>query len=435
MTDRDDGRLPQAAEAMLRGWPAPSRRDAYWEDRADAVLAEIQSGGPAAGTPDVLLAAPLPAEAGEGSFGERSWSRASVPPGPSPSMRSPIRLADLARAAVEPGGEEDDRLAVAKQTLSHAARVRHTGELASQAVAAASAPTRGDRDIEEVEELTDADEIDPPSQAPAAKLVRPRKRRWWNASLVVGSTVGFLGMAAGTLIFLYTIQHPVVFEMASSVGVKLPVLVGPASPAEAPQAVAIAGDSHGRSATGKPAGDLAPSEGQPPPQAKPASDEARAVAAAPKGAGRWPAAKTEEKKSSKAGEEVAVNEEPEPPPPAAAPEPEPKKAEPKKPEPDTYSDRLPPAQDESRPLEPSLGAAMSAIQKVMPNARSCLAGQSAPSSATVTFGSDGRVRNVAVSGPSANSSAVGCIRSALSAARVSPFAKPTFSIPATVRPP
>jgi hypothetical protein len=71
---------------------------------------------------------------------------------------------------------------------------------------------------------------------------------------------------------------------------------------------------------------------------------------------------------------------------------------------------------------------------VLGGARACVAGQDAPSSATVTFGSDGRVQSVGVSGPAAGTPAEACIKAALSKARVQPFARPSFTVSTPVRP-
>jgi hypothetical protein len=87
------------------------------------------------------------------------------------------------------------------------------------------------------------------------------------------------------------------------------------------------------------------------------------------------------------------------------------------------------------PERPSLGAVQGAIGSVMMGARSCLAGQDQGSQAQLTFGPDGRVRSVAISGPAAGTPAESCLRSALSAARVAPFSEPTFTASLTVRPP
>jgi hypothetical protein len=62
-------------------------------------------------------------------------------------------------------------------------------------------------------------------------------------------------------------------------------------------------------------------------------------------------------------------------------------------------------------------------------------GHDRPSNATVTLGSNGRVKSVVVSGPAAGTPAARCIESALGAMRVRPFARPTFTIRGvTIRP-
>jgi hypothetical protein len=52
----------------------------------------------------------------------------------------------------------------------------------------------------------------------------------------------------------------------------------------------------------------------------------------------------------------------------------------------------------------------------------------------VTFRSDGSVESVSVTGNAAGKPAEACIRAALMKAHVAPFAQPSFSAPATVRP-
>ena len=86
------------------------------------------------------------------------------------------------------------------------------------------------------------------------------------------------------------------------------------------------------------------------------------------------------------------------------------------------------------PVKPSTGAAQAALGAVMSGARHCVAGDEAPSSAVVVFGSDGRVQRVTVTGPSAGTSAAACIEAQLGRARVQPFAAANFSVSATVRP-
>jgi hypothetical protein len=84
---------------------------------------------------------------------------------------------------------------------------------------------------------------------------------------------------------------------------------------------------------------------------------------------------------------------------------------------------------------PSAGAAQAAVGAVLGAARACIAGHSAPSSATLVFGSDGQVSRVNVAGPAAGTQAASCVESALKKARVQPFAAESFSLSVTVRPP
>ncbi|MGO9833856.1 MAG: hypothetical protein ACLP1X_06550 [Polyangiaceae bacterium] len=89
---------------------------------------------------------------------------------------------------------------------------------------------------------------------------------------------------------------------------------------------------------------------------------------------------------------------------------------------------------DSVPLRPSTGAIQSALGVAGRAARACLAAGDPPSHATVTFRSDGSVSDVAVSGVATGTPAEGCIRGALSRARVPAFAEPSFAAPMTVRP-
>jgi hypothetical protein len=70
----------------------------------------------------------------------------------------------------------------------------------------------------------------------------------------------------------------------------------------------------------------------------------------------------------------------------------------------------------------------------MPAARACLESDDPISRATMTFGSDGNVRSVVVSGAASGKPAGACIRGALAKVRVPPFAQATFAFEATVRP-
>jgi hypothetical protein len=86
------------------------------------------------------------------------------------------------------------------------------------------------------------------------------------------------------------------------------------------------------------------------------------------------------------------------------------------------------------PSKPSTGAVQAALGAVMSGARRCVAGDDAPSSAVVVFGSDGHVQSVSVNGPASGQASGACIQAQLGRARVQPFAASSFSVSATVRP-
>lgn len=103
-------------------------------------------------------------------------------------------------------------------------------------------------------------------------------------------------------------------------------------------------------------------------------------------------------------------------------------------EPDEFDTPLQHAESRSVALAPSTGEAIAALAPGQSRARRCVAGHQEPSTAVITFASDGTVSRVAVSGPAAGTAAGPCIEAAFEGARVAPFAKPSFSISYPVRP-
>jgi len=94
-----------------------------------------------------------------------------------------------------------------------------------------------------------------------------------------------------------------------------------------------------------------------------------------------------------------------------------------------------PTSDGTRPDRPSGSAVASAITQVLPAARACLGDVPDPSRATITFGPEGAVQKVDITGPAASSSKVmPCLRSALGRAHVPPFAQSSYAASVTVRP-
>ena len=86
------------------------------------------------------------------------------------------------------------------------------------------------------------------------------------------------------------------------------------------------------------------------------------------------------------------------------------------------------------PEQPSQGNAQAAVRSVLPGAKACVAGAPEPTTASITFSSSGSATSVSVGGWAAANGKAGCVKSALMGARVSPFAKPSYTVPVTVRP-
>jgi len=86
------------------------------------------------------------------------------------------------------------------------------------------------------------------------------------------------------------------------------------------------------------------------------------------------------------------------------------------------------------PDTPSPGAIATALQANNRAAKACVKGQEAPSRASLTFGSDGKVQSIAVSGPAVGTPAEECIKQALQKVSVGPFSKPSFTQSILIRP-
>ncbi|MGK3988546.1 hypothetical protein WME99_36215 [Sorangium sp. So ce136] len=93
-----------------------------------------------------------------------------------------------------------------------------------------------------------------------------------------------------------------------------------------------------------------------------------------------------------------------------------------------------PLRQQNVPEQPSQGSVQAALGSVMGNARACVAGADDVSRAQITFSSTGQVSKVSVSGWAAANGQSGCVQSALKAANVGPFSKPSFSVNASIRP-
>ena len=86
------------------------------------------------------------------------------------------------------------------------------------------------------------------------------------------------------------------------------------------------------------------------------------------------------------------------------------------------------------PEQPSQGSVQAAIGGVMGGAKACVAGADDVSRAQITFSSGGTVSSVSVTGWAAANGKTGCVKSALSGAKVGPFSRPSFTVGTTIRP-
>ena len=95
----------------------------------------------------------------------------------------------------------------------------------------------------------------------------------------------------------------------------------------------------------------------------------------------------------------------------------------------------PPAATDGRPERPSGSAVTSALTEVLTQARKCVAGMTNPSRALITFGPDGAVHKVDVTGPAgSDGKATQCLRTAFNRAHVPPFSSSSYAAGVTVRP-
>jgi hypothetical protein len=303
-------------------------------------------------------------------------------PSSSPNGSSPISLAELARSVAAESAANDAKQ-LAHETLSVATRARASTPSVAELLQAELAPASK-----------------PGPTSAAAPISAPRrstgKRSFAGPILAAGLAV--LGMAAAAVIVVRAQQEAPAVAAATAI-------------AEPDQPAAPA-------ATLEPGAEPIPKTLSPDELGNAVEDDP--APAAPK------AAQLAAGSAPPAAKGVATTE--------AAPTAIPAPTAPPAKDEKEAAKMKPAAQPSDVPQQPSTGAAQAAVAQVIGSARACVAGHDAPSRATLVFGSDGRVQSVSISGPAAGTPAEACIRAALSRARVEPFAKPTFSVGATVRP-
>jgi len=425
--EREADRLPEQAEALLDGWPAPSRSALEWEDLANATVARIRE-TEVGSTGEDLLAPPLPKEEGEG---ELSSSKPASAPEP---MDEPGLLA-IAKAAVSPDAGEDAKDIVraglraaeySRQSHPPAPPTRAAGHRRGTPSSAAGLqghmPKSSARPGEAVHATQARSELPARAKRDGDKM--------GPGVIVAGS---MLALAAGVALYIgirtsrmetaVATSHESAQAAPASVSAVEESSLTSAAPADKPRMLAL--------------DDLKPTEPEParkepgkvvvPSATSPMSlalnnQEEKASAASARSTPAKKAAGVDlgNAQAAPAQQQAAgglVLKETE----------------------DTTTQgatgQPSAAEKQALPSRPSVGAIQGAVGSVMAGARSCLAGQETGSKATVTFGTDGHVKSVSVAGPAAGTPAESCVRSALMGARVPPFSEPEYSASFTVRPP
>ena len=196
MSDSDDTRLPEQAEALLEKWPDAERDAAAWDalaEKIDAKVAKAQVGL----TEDELLDPPLPETDEDGAQDDPPVAPEVAKPAPDEERQS---LAEMARQVADK--KEDDSLSsIAAASLSMAARdSRPSLDEIRQ-----SAPSIDE--IEEVEAKSEASAAPPPvaevvplAAHPApVSTAQPSSGR---TGMLVGVVAVAVGIAAATVIYL-----------------------------------------------------------------------------------------------------------------------------------------------------------------------------------------------------------------------------------------
>jgi hypothetical protein len=394
-------KLQRNADELLREFPG-SEPD--FEAQASAIEARLK-GSPGGVVFDDLLRVPeLAPEPGEGSM--PSSVRAAAAP--------KSNFAEMARKSVQ---KQHDATELAKELLAATAHSRRPNAEMVERVRAAGRATATPLPTTE----TAADEARPSgvvtrAVAPAAVRAAPSNNDSNRIGIIFGVVGSLVAIAACVALFLKSGQDDG-RSSAANLAAAQKANDAPAAAAPAPAAATPAAKSN--------EGVVSPEALKEAPAA--AAREVAAGAALKSGGASAPLSAPAVKaapSASAVAQQVVLEEDPEPA--QAAP------VEPKATPAPAAEPPLKPAEGNtgSVPLSPSGGAISTALSSVRGSAQACLAGQTEPVNAVVTFAADGHVLRVTAGGP-----AGACIQAALSKARIAPFAKESFSAPTTIRPP
>ncbi len=384
-------KLPRNGDALLRDFPIA---EPDFEAQATAIEARLK-GSPGGVVFDDYLRVPgLAAEPGEPAAA--SAVRAAAPKS---------NFAEMARKSVQ---KKDDSVELARELLAATAQSRRPNAEMVERVRAAGRSAAIITPLPTSEDAQRTSGVVTRAEATAQPLAPASSN---NRGTLIGIAVVAVALAACVALFLKSAQ-PDNQTTAALAAEKAADAPAPKSLAAAP--VAAQGND----------GVLSPEALA----AAPAREGVKAVGAAKApapGANAPPAMKATPPASAGAKHEAVVLEEDATPQQAAPPQIAPAA----KPEPEP---QLKPAEGDtgSVPISPSAGAISTALSSVRGGAQACLAGQSDPVTAVVTFGADGHVLRVSAPGASG-----ACIQAALSKAHIAPFAKESFTATTTIRPP
>jgi hypothetical protein len=385
-----EGKTPRTLDQVLASWPEPERKEIEWTPNAapSARFAEL--------TDDELLGPPLPGSEASGPVAASSGGR--------DKGRSKQHLQDLAKLAeMKPAPEPKEK-------------EENSGVVHLAALAASEGQNIDGTPLQ-------------PAAAPAASTATKEPGKTGSSSRPSWLMVSGLVAAAAVVALFFGMQHPGT-EAPVQVTVVAPA-VQPPTPTPTSAATATATNKEPLDKAVDPS-TLPPADTSVAAGAHPTSPAAVAAASPAKPAPAPAASATPDPaladkpatpaaNGSPVNLESAMQQ-------AAGPQ-------------STFSGtptatatEAPAAAPSNIGLKPSQGAINGALGAALPAARACLGPDDPISRATVTFQSDGTVQSVSVTGGAAGKPAEACIRSALMHAKVPPFAMPTFTAPATIRP-
>jgi hypothetical protein len=488
MSPEDTLDIGGTIDQKLASWPAPTRDDAAWGARAEAILGAAQSAPRASdATLSSLLEPPrLDPEPGEpgatvsGSgpvraAGEKLMSQESNPGGAPPksevmptSAATPSKrpsLKELAARASQTGAARSSIPGASTPPPAASKPVSDAPPAAKPSIrppAPSSPPRISDPDHDSgIIDLNKVNAAATPQQIAAAEKAKPAahdlvgdddkseaapakeaakvasladarekkaEKKGGSGGAIAGLAIALIGMAAGVAIWVNGRQKPA--DTTAQSGKENPPAAVQAAPPSEPQKVAEAPKAEPQ---GLSIDSLPPAEAEAQKRATPQPAGGGTPADSQKLAAQQQPATTDKAAPAPAGTAPPIGDKPGDLSSAMA------KAVGDSGEKSVNTDGATPANggkagNQSVPEKPSQGSVNSAVGSVMGGAKACVAGADDVSRAQITFGSNGSVQNVSVTGWAANNGQSGCVKSALKGASVGPFSQPTFTVGVTIRP-